>query len=97
MKFENENGYIEFAIDECDDNALEIEQVEAFKKRQGTGNKLVNEVIEYARSNGYDKITLVAHPTDETIEFEDLIKFYENLGFTEYQNDGFCAWFEMEI
>lgn len=88
MKLEIKNGYIEYSIDDMNDEELVIDLVEVVEKRKGTGSKLVNEVIKYAKQNNYKAVTLCAYPQDNTIELKDLVRFYEKLGFDVEYDDG---------
>lgn len=87
MKIENENGYICYSVDDMDENGLVIDCVEAYAKRRGTGSLLVDKVIEIAR-NENKKLGLCAYPQDDSVTLAELIKFYENLGFSVDYNDG---------
>lgn len=87
-KIELENGYIKLTVDDMEDTELVIDMVEVKEKRQGTGRKLVEMAIEYAKEEGFKKLTLSAYPQDDSIEYDDLIDFYRNLGFEIEYDDG---------
>lgn len=87
MKIEVENGYIKYSQDDMNENELVIEMVEVLNKRKGTGTELVKKVIDIANKEGKE-LTLCAYPQDESISLEDLIEFYEKLGFFIEYDDG---------
>lgn len=86
-KIEVENGYIEYDTDDMNENELVITKVEVYEKRKGTGSELVKKVIKIAQEEGKE-LTLCAYPQDDSISLKDLIKFYENLGFSVEYDDG---------
>lgn len=79
MKYELENGYIQYEIDDELKEVI-IENVKVYIVRRGTGTQLINHVKSIAREKGY-KITLYAYPQDDTITDDELRKFYEKNGF----------------
>lgn len=86
-RFELKNGYAVVSVDDMNEDELVLDIVEVKEKRQGTGTELVNMVIEYAREQG-KTLTLCAYPQDDSIELEDLVSFYEELGFGVDYDDG---------
>ena len=94
-KYETENGYIIIGVDECDNETLVIEDLEAYEKKKGTGKQLVKMAVDFAETEG-KRLSLCAHPTyDEGqegfISFSDLVEFYENNGFCVDCVMGDCA------
>lgn len=87
MIIKNENGFIKYSTDDMNENELVIDNVEVIEKRQGTGTELVNQLIEIAR-NENKELTLCAYPQDDSISLDDLVRFYENLGFEIEYDDG---------
>lgn len=87
-KYEVANGYICYGEDDCDDDAIVIEDIEVYERRKGTGRQLINKVIEASEGK---KITLCAYPTCGDMELKELISFYEACGFTLDWDDGNCA------
>lgn len=92
-KYETENGYIK--LWENESGEIEIEEMEAYKKRQGTGAELLKMAVEYARQQE-KPLTLCAHPTykegqEGYIDFDSLVDFYENNGFSVDCVMGDCA------
>ena len=71
-------------------DCFELTNLESFEKNKGIGTKLLNKMIEYAKSEKKD-IVLYASPLDDKNE-DDLIKFYKKFGFIEYTkaNDKHC-------
>ncbi len=90
MTINNENGYINYSVDDMHEDEFVIDKVEAFVKRKGTGSALVNEVIKIAEEEG-KALTLCAYPQDDSIELEDLVEFYKNLGFEIEYDEGSCV------
>lgn len=62
-------------------NCFELTNLTSFEKNKGVGTKLLNKMIEYAKSQNKD-IVLYASPLDDKNE-DDLIKFYKKFGFIE--------------
>ena len=86
MRIEVENGYIELE-EGMEPGELVIEMVEAYEKRTGTGSKLVEMAKEYAKNEG-KHLTLCAYPQDDSIELDELVAFYDGLGFEVEFDDG---------
>lgn len=86
-RIEVDNGYIIFSDSITEENTIEIEEVSVKEKRKGTGSELVRKVIEIAQEEGKG-LTLCAHPLDDSISTENLVEFYEKLGFTIDYDDG---------
>ena len=78
-KITNANGYLEFSIDK-DNWELIIDMVEAYKKGQWTGTKLIEMAEREADKRGLN-VSFFADPQDGTISKDDLFSFYENLGY----------------
>jgi hypothetical protein len=84
-------SYIEYSVD-IDTQEVIIDDIKSFQK--GDGTKLAQAVIdiynaEYA-DNNYS-LTLYAYPQDDTIDQENLVKFWESVGFevdSEQGGDG---------
>lgn len=87
MKIECTNGYLEYSVDDEEDNAYMIDIVEVINKRQGTGTELMKQFIKLADEEEKD-ITLCAYPQDGSITLENLVEFYENFGFEADYDDG---------
>ena len=87
MIIENENGFIRYAQDDMNEDDLIIEMVEVYQKRKGTGSQLVKQVMQIAQKERKG-LTLCAYPQDESIDLKNLVKFYENLGFSIEYDDG---------
>jgi len=71
------------------DNFLRVEDLTVNKKFQssGYGRMLMGKVIEYAKNNHFDTIYLNASPMGhDGLPINQLIKFYESLGFSEIPN-----------
>lgn len=96
-KIEMENGYIEYSEDDMNEKELVIELVEVKEKRKGTGSMLVKKVIEYAKQNDYEAVTLCAYPEDDSVELNGLIEFFESLGLDIEYDDGSEALMRYEI
>ncbi len=88
MKYELENGYITYSVDDMDEEALVIEEVVVNEKRMGTGRQLVEHVIEEADGK---TISLCAYPINDDMELAELIEFYESCGFELEWDDGNTA------
>ena len=82
-----ENGYLLYSDSEYEKNTIEIEEIEVKEKRKGTGSELVNRLKDIALKEGKN-ITLCASPLDDSISIEDLVEFYEKLGFSIDFTDG---------
>ena len=96
MKHEIKNGYIELSKDCCDNGAYEIDMVQVNEKRKGTGTKLMQWAIKWATKKDVN-LTLCACPQDDSIELEDLVKFYESFGFEETYRQSDCVLMKMYI
>ncbi|MCK9543933.1 MAG: N-acetyltransferase [Novosphingobium sp.] len=83
MKIKTTNGYINYSIEE---DEIIIDHVEVINKRQGTGRKLIKQVLQIAREHGLH-VTLCAYPQNESISQENLREFYESLGFELHPDD----------
>ena len=81
MIYKTEKGYIRYDYDDIED-AVVIEDLEAYEKRKGVGSELVRMAIDYAVEIGKN-VSICARPLDDSISLEDLITFYENLGFDQ--------------
>ena len=81
-----EKSYIHYGIDDCDETAITIEDLFVVEsdRRKGHGKKMVKEVIEYARDNGFKSVNLYANCTDNSITNESLIEFYRSCGFDSH-------------
>ena len=79
-------NYIDYSIDDCDDDAITINDLYIVEgeRKKGKGKELVKSVIEYARDNGFLKVNLFVNCTDGSISNDDLIKFYESCGFDSH-------------
>ena len=85
-RIELENGFAVVNVDDMNEDELVLDIVEVKEKRKGTGSELVNMAIEYAREQE-KKLTLCAYPQDDSIGLEELVLFYQNLGFDiDYDN-----------
>lgn len=94
-KIENENGFINYSIDDLNEDEMVIDLIQVKDKRKGTGTELVKKVIQEAKSK--DKtLTLFAYPQDDSIELSDLIGFYEKLGFEVDYDTGDGAFMKYE-
>lgn len=68
--------------DMMDEGEWVIENVEAITKKQGYGTLLMEEAIKEWRQNGENMtLTLFANPQDDSIEYDALVAWYEDLGF----------------
>ena len=94
-KIELDNGYIIFSKSDMDENEIIIEKLEVKEKRKGTGTELINKVIDIAIEEG-KSISLCAHPLDDSITLDNLILFYESLGFLLDWDDGNVALMKYE-
>lgn len=83
MRLILDGGYVEYDI--CDDEVI-IEYIQAIKKRNGVGTKLIIGVKEIASNLGLP-IGLYAYPQDNSINEQDLIRFYFKNGFEYDPND----------
>ena len=70
--------------------------VAADYRRSGVGRRLVDELVETARSWGMKRVIL-----ETTAEWSDVVQFYERRGFTMTHFDeglfGRDAWFELKL
>jgi len=64
-----------------DDGNLVIDNIEVKIQKKGTGNALMQEIEKIAQKKGKKEIELNAYPQDKTITSENLIKFYDDLGY----------------
>lgn len=88
MKLEKEYGFIKYDVDDMNENEIIIELVEVTEKRKGYGTQLVKEVLNIARREGKKAVTLCAYPQDDSITLDQLVNFYEHIGFEVEYDDG---------
>jgi len=77
MKIINENGFIDYTIEESE---ITIDRIIVNEKRQGTGKLLISELKKIAKSNNLP-IGLYAEPLNDSIDESDLNEFYLANGF----------------
>lgn len=85
-KFENNDGILEYydmpITIMYNKDAIEIQTLVVFKKRNKIGTKLLEACIKYAKEIKKD-IILFAGPLTNDISQEDLIEFYKKSGFEQ--------------
>jgi hypothetical protein len=69
-------------------NAIEINTINVIDKRKGIGTILLKSAIEYAKSIKKD-IVLYASPMGEGMNEKQLIQWYKNNGFEEYDKSDY--------
>lgn len=80
--------YIKYWESDCDEKELEIVKIYVAPENRGNGKgrKLVESAIQYARENGYEKVSLYAYAQEDNgLTTEQLIKWYASMGF---ESDG---------
>lgn len=88
MKIEIEKAYIEFKKDICEDNTIEVAMlyVPAEMRGKKIGYKLLAEVEEWAKNNGYTQLSLCAYPQEDNgMTSDDLIEYYRSYGFEQFE------------
>jgi hypothetical protein len=79
-------SFIEYSIDENTEEMI-IENIKSYNK--GDGTKLVNMVLDIYNSEYSDyELTLYAYPQDDTITLDNLVKFWEKMGFEKETEQG---------
>ena len=63
----------------------------------GVGKTLMKDCEEVAKQSGSQAILLNAHPMNDSLSKENLVKFYETCGFKILQDDGQSAIMLKEI
>ena len=77
------NGSLKYSIE---DSEIVIDMIVVYKKRKGTGKKLIEELKLLAVKKNLP-IVLIAIPQDETISKDGLINFYKSCGFDFHPDD----------
>lgn len=83
-------SYIKYWQSDCDETELEIVKVYVSpeERGKGKGTELINSAIEYAKENGFEKVSLyVCADEEEVMNDEQLIKWYSSLGFESDSDD----------
>ena len=91
MKIFIQNSFVKFDKDMVAAHELTIENVfvQKNKRSEGIGRDLVERVLNYAKKSNYKTVGLFAEPqTDDGLEVDDLIEFYQSCGF---RSDGDCS------
>lgn len=77
MKKENENGYVEYSIEE---DEIIIEKIKSYVQNKGTATEFIEELKNISWKLN-KPLSLYAYPQDDTITTEQLQQFYNNRGF----------------
>ena len=86
----DENGYLSYSIDK---EEIYINNIEVYKKRKGTGRKLL-EIIKDFSIKLELPIRLHSYPQNDSISEDDLRNFYLNCGFYYHHDDSEKKYFE---
>lgn len=69
---------------------ISLVRVSDDRRGEGLGTKLMQDALDQIRADGYSTVKLAAHPYDGDDHMDDLVRFYERLGFT-IDKDQPCA------
>jgi GNAT superfamily N-acetyltransferase len=88
FKVETEFGYCYYSFEE---DYVHIYSLYIYKnyRRHGKARGILKLAIEKIRKYGYNgDIQIVAKPTEDSISFEDLKRFYQNMGLKVFEYYG---------
>lgn len=69
---------------------IALVRVDEDSRSEGIGTKLMQAALDQIRADGYETVKLAAHPYDGYEYMDDLVRFYERLGF-EADEEQPCA------